>query len=224
MRFSTRIEEFLTGVRPGACAGSRPLRPCSSPTSFHRQSARPYSATMRGRGRWTSTTPWLPARSSVIVVARSTRRVTASSRPSTAPRVPPCDAPEAICEAVRPLGIDVRAGLHTGEIELRDADIDGIAVHIGQRVQRSPDRARFSLVHGQGPGGRFWVSRSPTVAFICSKGCPDEWRVFAVEANGTLVDHSIQQSEMTSGFGRSGRRHRPPSRRRSCSACAANDS
>jgi class 3 adenylate cyclase len=41
---------------------------------------------------------------------------------------------QAICEAVRSLGIEVRAGLHTGEVELRGEDIGGIAVHIGQRV------------------------------------------------------------------------------------------
>jgi class 3 adenylate cyclase len=34
----------------------------------------------------------------------------------------------------RSLGIEVRAGLHTGEVELRGEDIGGIAVHIGQRV------------------------------------------------------------------------------------------
>jgi class 3 adenylate cyclase len=40
----------------------------------------------------------------------------------------------AIRDAVRPLGVDVRAGVHTGEVELRNGDIGGIAVHIGQRV------------------------------------------------------------------------------------------
>jgi class 3 adenylate cyclase len=40
----------------------------------------------------------------------------------------------AISDAVRPLGIEVRAGLHTGEIELIDDDIGGIAVHIAARV------------------------------------------------------------------------------------------
>lgn len=39
-----------------------------------------------------------------------------------------------IAEAVRPLGIDVRAGLHTGEIELHGPDIGGIAVNIAARV------------------------------------------------------------------------------------------
>jgi len=41
---------------------------------------------------------------------------------------------QGICAAVRPLGIEVRTGCHTGEIELIGADVGGIAVHIGARV------------------------------------------------------------------------------------------
>jgi pimeloyl-ACP methyl ester carboxylesterase len=41
---------------------------------------------------------------------------------------------QAIGAAARPLGIEVRAGLHTGEVELQGDDIAGIAVHIGARV------------------------------------------------------------------------------------------
>ena len=37
-------------------------------------------------------------------------------------------------DAVRPLGIEVRAGVHTGEVERREGDVAGIAVHIGARV------------------------------------------------------------------------------------------
>jgi class 3 adenylate cyclase len=40
----------------------------------------------------------------------------------------------AIRDAVRALGIEVRAGLHTGEIEVRGEDVAGMAVHIGARV------------------------------------------------------------------------------------------
>src|SRR5206468_6390548 len=40
----------------------------------------------------------------------------------------------AIRDAVAALGIEVRAGLHTGESEIRGDDIGGIAVHIGARV------------------------------------------------------------------------------------------
>ena len=41
---------------------------------------------------------------------------------------------QAICEAVKPLGLEVRAGCHTGEIELMGSDVGGLAVHIGARV------------------------------------------------------------------------------------------
>jgi class 3 adenylate cyclase len=40
----------------------------------------------------------------------------------------------ALRDALRPLGLEIRAGLHTGEIELRGQDIAGIAVHIATRV------------------------------------------------------------------------------------------
>jgi class 3 adenylate cyclase len=40
----------------------------------------------------------------------------------------------AIGRAVRTLGLEVRAAVHTGEVELRDGDIGGIAVHIAARV------------------------------------------------------------------------------------------
>lgn len=40
----------------------------------------------------------------------------------------------AIAEAMRPLDIDVRCGLHTGEIEIGDKDVQGIAVHIAARI------------------------------------------------------------------------------------------
>ncbi|MCJ7436453.1 MAG: adenylate/guanylate cyclase domain-containing protein [Acidimicrobiia bacterium] len=43
-------------------------------------------------------------------------------------------AARAIGDAVRPLGIEVRAGLHTGEVERRGDDVAGIGVHIGARV------------------------------------------------------------------------------------------
>jgi len=41
---------------------------------------------------------------------------------------------QSICEGVRPLGLEVRAGCHTGEIDLMGSDVGGIAVHIGARV------------------------------------------------------------------------------------------
>jgi class 3 adenylate cyclase/pimeloyl-ACP methyl ester carboxylesterase len=88
---------------------------------------------------------------------------------------------QAICEEMRSLGIEVRAGLHTGEIELRGADIGGIAVHIGQRVSAlaGPGEVLVSstvkdLVAGS---GITFADRGPHVL----KGVPEQWRVFAVE-------------------------------------------
>ncbi len=40
----------------------------------------------------------------------------------------------AICDAARSAGVEVRVGLHTGEVELRGDDIGGLAVHVAQRV------------------------------------------------------------------------------------------
>jgi class 3 adenylate cyclase len=55
-------------------------------------------------------------------------------------------AAEAIREEVRQLGIEIRAGVHTGECELIGEDLGGLAVHIGARVgavrARSSYRAR----------------------------------------------------------------------------------
>jgi class 3 adenylate cyclase len=41
---------------------------------------------------------------------------------------------QAICERTRKLGLAVRSGLHIGEVELREEDVHGLAVHIAQRV------------------------------------------------------------------------------------------
>ena len=49
---------------------------------------------------------------------------------------------QAIQEAVRPLGLELRAGLHTGECELVDGKVGGIAVHIGARVAGAAARTR----------------------------------------------------------------------------------
>jgi class 3 adenylate cyclase len=86
----------------------------------------------------------------------------------------------AIANAARPLGIEIRAGLHTGELEVMNGDIGGIAVHTGARVS---SRA--------GPGE---VLVSQTVRDLVAgsgieftdhgihelKGVPGDWRLFAV--------------------------------------------
>ena len=86
-----------------------------------------------------------------------------------------------ISEEVKQLGIDIRAGLHTGECEVIDGKVGGIAVHIGARVasQAGPGEVLVSstvkdLVAGAG------IEFSDRGA-VELKGVPGEWRLFAVE-------------------------------------------
>ena len=89
----------------------------------------------------------------------------------------------AIRDAVQALGIEVRAGLHTGECEVRGDDIGGIAVHIGARVSAlaGPNDVLVSstlrdLVIGS---GLEFEDRGAHVL----KGVPGEWHLFAVASS-----------------------------------------
>jgi class 3 adenylate cyclase len=88
----------------------------------------------------------------------------------------------AIREAVRALGIQVRAGLHTGEIELLKEDVRGIGVHIAARVIAAAGAEEVfvsstvkDLVFGSGiefePRGEHEL-----------KGVPGTWPLFAVRS------------------------------------------
>jgi class 3 adenylate cyclase len=86
----------------------------------------------------------------------------------------------AIVAATEPLGLEVRAGLHTGEVEILDDKIAGIAVNIGARVasQADPGEVRVSgtvkdLVAGSGI--EFESRGSASL-----KGVPGEWPLYAV--------------------------------------------
>jgi class 3 adenylate cyclase len=94
----------------------------------------------------------------------------------------------AISECVRDLGLEVRAGLHTGECEIRDNKVSGIAVNIAARVMShaGPGDVIVSstvkdLVAGSGIA---FDDRGPAKL----KGIEDEWRLFAVNAG---AEHSI---------------------------------
>ena len=83
-------------------------------------------------------------------------------------------------DAVADLGVEVRAGLHTGEIQVRGEDIGGIAVHIAQRIC-------------SGAGSREIVASSTVKDLVAGsglsfadrglqtlRGVPDKWRSFTV--------------------------------------------
>lgn len=90
-------------------------------------------------------------------------------------------AAQAIRDAIRGMGLEVRVGLHTGEVELVGSDVRGIAVHIGARVSAEA-----------GPGE---VLVSSTVKDLVAgsgiefedrglhelKGVPGDWRLFAAK-------------------------------------------
>ena len=86
---------------------------------------------------------------------------------------------QAIVGAVRVLGIEVRVGIHSGEVEKMGTDVAGIAVHIASRVGSlaGPGEVVVSetvkgLVAGSGIG---FVERGEHEL----KGIPDRWRLFA---------------------------------------------
>ena len=84
-------------------------------------------------------------------------------------------------EALAPLGIRIRAGLHTGEVEIRGDDIGGIAVHLAARV-----------LEQAGPGELLTSSAVPLLVAGSGlefedrgehelKGVPGTHRLYAVE-------------------------------------------
>jgi class 3 adenylate cyclase len=86
----------------------------------------------------------------------------------------------AIAEATRSLGLEVRIGLHCGEVELMDGDVGGIAVHIAARVGALAAGSEVlvsstvkDLVAGSGIS---FMDRGAQQL----KGISDEWRLFAV--------------------------------------------
>lgn len=86
----------------------------------------------------------------------------------------------AIRDALQALGIEVRAGLHTGECEVRGDDIGGIGVHIGARVSAlaGPNDVLVSSTLRDlviGSGLEFADRGAHTL-----KGVPGEWHLFAV--------------------------------------------
>lgn len=90
------------------------------------------------------------------------------------------EAARAIARGARALELEIRAGLHTGECELRGEDVRGIAVHIASRIA------------ALAAGGELLVSRTVKDLVVGSgiafedrgmhtlKGVPDEWHLFSV--------------------------------------------
>ena len=85
-----------------------------------------------------------------------------------------------IADAVHDLGLEIRAGLHTGECELMDGKVEGIAVHVGARVAAlaGPSEVLVSstvkdLVAGSGLSFE-------DAGEHALKGVPDTWHLYRV--------------------------------------------
>lgn len=87
----------------------------------------------------------------------------------------------AVRDAIRPLQIELRVGIHTGEVEGRHRDLRGIALHIGQRVSVAAGPGEIlvsSTVRDLARGsGIEFVDRGDHEL----RGLPDTWRLYAVE-------------------------------------------
>jgi class 3 adenylate cyclase len=91
----------------------------------------------------------------------------------------------AIVTEAKGMGLDVRAGVHGGDIEVRDDDVIGLAVTIAKRIC---DRAHTGevlvseTVKGQLVGSAIATEERGTEVL---KGVPDEWRLFVARIGGT---------------------------------------
>jgi class 3 adenylate cyclase len=90
----------------------------------------------------------------------------------------------AIREQLAAIGLSMRAGIHTGEVEIRNGEIGGIGVHIASRVMDEAEHGGVpvsgtvkDLVVGSG------IEFTPAGTFIL-KGVPGEWQLFGLEGLG----------------------------------------
>jgi class 3 adenylate cyclase/pimeloyl-ACP methyl ester carboxylesterase len=172
------IEEFLTGSRT-----RRESERILSTLLFADIVDSTSSATQLGDQRWKDLLDQIDARVGTQVDWHGGRLVkqlgdgylAMFDRPAQAVR---CAA--RICREAKALGIELRSGLHTGEVELRGEDIGGIAVHIAARVMDAAQPGEI-LVSGAlpplvaGSGIRFEERGKHEL-----KGVEGSWELFAV--------------------------------------------
>jgi class 3 adenylate cyclase len=172
------IEEFITGVR-GASAAERLL----TTIVFTDIVGSTERAALLGDGRWRDL---LDSHDTIVrhelqryggreVNTAGDGFVATFSSPSAA-----LACADEIVDAVRVLGIEVRIGIHAGEVEVRGADVAGMAVHIGARVAALADASEVlvsSTVRDIVTGSRHrFADRGESPL----KGVPGLWRVHAL--------------------------------------------
>ena len=177
----TGIEEFLTGSHAAPAQSHRALRT----VLFTDMVASTQHAAATGDERWRAVlhrfgeiTADLTERfGGTVVKSTGDGHLITFDGPTQAIR-----CAEALRDDAETLGIEIRAGIHTGECELLDADIGGLAVHIAARILGQAEagdilvsRTVRDLVVGRAPASR-------TAAASSCGACPAPgncWRSIA---------------------------------------------
>jgi pimeloyl-ACP methyl ester carboxylesterase len=179
----TEIEEFLTGSRAAPAQAHRALRT----VLFTDMVASTAHAAAAGDERWRAVlqrfgdiTADLTERfGGKVVKSTGDGHLATFDGPTQAIR-----CAEALRVDAEALGMQIRAGIHTGECELLDADIGGIAVHIAARILGNAgageilvSRTVRDLVVGSGTG---FEDRGS----VELRGVPGTWQLLAVDRHG----------------------------------------
>jgi class 3 adenylate cyclase len=182
-RFTTELEEFLTGSHAAPSQSRRALRT----VLFTDMVASTQHAAATGDERWRAVlqrfreiTAELTQRFGGTVVQHTgDGHLITFDGPTQAIR-----CAEALRADAEKLGIEIRAGIHTGECELLDADIGGIAVHIAARILGQAGAGEIlvsgtvrDLVVGSGTG---FEDRGS----VELRGVPGTWQLLAVDRHG----------------------------------------
>jgi pimeloyl-ACP methyl ester carboxylesterase len=182
-RTTTRIEEFLTGSHAAPPQSRRALRT----VLFTDMVASTQHAAAAGDERWRAVLQRFDEMTSELTqrfdgpVIKSTGdgHLATFDGPTQAIR-----CAEALRADAETLGIRIRSAIHTGECELLDADIGGIAVHVAARILGQADAGEIlvsrtvrDLVIGSGTG----FDDRGTVEL---RGVPGTWQLLAVDRRG----------------------------------------
>jgi pimeloyl-ACP methyl ester carboxylesterase len=182
-RILTGIEEFLTGSHAAPAPSRRALRT----VVFTDMVASTQHAAATGDERWRAvlhrfgeiTTDLTQQFGGTVVKNTGDGHLTTYDGPTQAIR-----CAEALRADAETLGIQIRAGIHTGECELMDTDIGGIAVHIAARILGQADAGEIlvsrtvrDLVVGSGTG---FEDRGS----VELRGVPGTWQLLAVDRHG----------------------------------------
>ncbi len=101
----------------------------------------------------------------------------------------------AVAERLRPLGIEIRAGVQIGQVEVAAPKVQGIAVNIGARVaaKAAPGQVLVSSTVRDALAGSDIRFVDEGVSEL--KGVPGEWRLFVVQRDERLLSQSVGAAE-----------------------------